>query len=165
MRKLLPLVLLLVGVASGIGAGIVLHDGDVEGDPRASSDKAEKKASAGKKADKYDMTDREFLKLSKQFVVPLLDGDHLVGLANLALSLEVAPGLSDQFYSREPKIRDAFLQVLFDHANMGGFDGAFTMSSKLDPLRQALLEAAHRELGPDGVHTVLIVDIARQDHY
>ena len=47
----------------------------------------------------------------------------------------------------EPKLRDVFLQVLFDHANMGGFRGAFTRSDVLEPLRTALREAAQKHLG------------------
>ncbi|WP_372573517.1 flagellar basal body-associated protein FliL [Ruegeria jejuensis] len=163
MRKLLLFILPLVGVALGIFAGSALTGGQKEAQVEAEQDAPEKKKE--KSQPEATSGDHEFLKMSKQFVVPLLDGEHLAGLANLALSLEAAPGTSELFYAREPKLRDAFLQVLFDHANTGGFDGAFTMSGKLDPLRQALLDAARHELGPDVVHAVLIVDIARQDNY
>ena len=80
----------------------------------------------------------------------------------LALSLEVKKGAAEKIYSREPKVRDALLQVLFDHANAGGFEGAFTDGANLVFLRTALLEAAKSTLGDD-VTDVLISDIARQD--
>jgi hypothetical protein len=80
----------------------------------------------------------------------------------ISLSLEAKAGMSNQVYSMEPKLRDAFLQVLFDHANMGGFEGAFTRSDLLMPLRTALREAARRELGK-GITDVLIMEIARQN--
>jgi flagellar FliL protein len=80
----------------------------------------------------------------------------------LSLSLEVAPGHTEDVYSREPKIRDAFLQVLFDHANSGGFRGSFTDGSNLVVLRRALQEKAVAVLG-DIVTDVLITEIARQD--
>jgi hypothetical protein len=54
------------------------------------------------------------------------------------------------------------LQVLFDHANSGGFNGSFTDGANLVLLRKALLEAALRIFGKD-VTDVLIVDILRQD--
>ncbi|MDP5220022.1 flagellar basal body-associated FliL family protein [Ruegeria sp. 2205SS24-7] len=165
MRKLLLFILPLVGIALGVFAGTALTGGQKEAKVETEQDVPEKKKEKSKSKSEGTSGDHEFLKMSKQFVVPLLDGEHLAGLANLALSLEVAPGTSEPFYAREPKLRDAFLQVLFDHANTGGFDGAFTMSGKLDPLRQALLDAAQHELGPDVVHAVLIVDIARQDNY
>jgi hypothetical protein len=59
-------------------------------------------------------------------------------------------------------LRDAFLQELFDHANMGGFAGEFTGSNNMDVLRAALTEVAQRVLG-DLAHGVLITGIARQD--
>jgi len=65
-------------------------------------------------------------------------------------------------YNLEPKLRDTFLQVLFDHANVGGFRGAFTNSSNLDVLRQALFAAGKKVMG-DTITDVLIVEIARQD--
>ena len=80
----------------------------------------------------------------------------------LAISLEVAHGSADPVYAREPKLRDAFLQVLFDHANAGGFSGDFTDSSNLTFLRKALLETAQSILG-DSVSDILISDLARQD--
>jgi predicted Zn-dependent protease with MMP-like domain len=54
------------------------------------------------------------------------------------------------------------LQVLFYHANIGGFECAFTSGERMDILRSALLDAAHGVLG-DQVNDVLITEIARQD--
>ena len=56
------------------------------------------------------------------------------------------------------------LQVLCDHANIGGFDGAFTEAKMLNVLRSALREVAQRDLGSDVVNDVLILEIARQDY-
>ena len=80
----------------------------------------------------------------------------------MSLSLEVQPGSEDAIYSREPKLRDALLRVLFDHAFIGGFDGTFTESSRLTALKVALLEAAQSVLG-DLVSDSLITDIVRQE--
>ena len=52
---------------------------------------------------------------------------------------------------------------MFEHANAGGFKGAFTDGSNLILLRKALLEAAQGNLG-DLVKNVLISEIARQDN-
>ncbi|MBB97804.1 MAG: flagellar basal body-associated protein FliL [Rhodobacteraceae bacterium] len=104
----------------------------------------------------------EFVKLNNQFVVPVVAAGKVEALVVLTLSLETMQGLRETIYNREPKLRDAFLQVLFDHSNMGGFQGAFTRSNNLDILRSALLEVAQNEFGYD-VYNVLIIDIARQD--
>ena len=98
-----------------------------------------------------------------QFVVPVLEGGRVGALVVLALSLEVPVGQTDLVFTREPKLRDAFLRVLFDHANAGGFRGSFTDAATLVSLRRALLEAARKALGADAVSDVLITDILRQD--
>jgi hypothetical protein len=71
-------------------------------------------------------------------------------------------GQKEQTFAVEPKLRDAFLQVLFDHANTGGFDGVFTATNVMRSLRAALLDAAGTAV-PDLVRDVLILDIQRQD--
>ena len=103
----------------------------------------------------------EYLTLTKQFVVPVVERERISALVTLSLSLEVTPGIGEAFYAIEPKLRDGFLQVLFDHANMGGFDGAFTQSDRLETLRKSLLKVAQSEVGTD-VSRVLILSIARQ---
>lgn len=104
----------------------------------------------------------EYVKMNNQFVIPVLEDGRVNSMVIVSLSLEVTTGSSEQVYSREPKLRDAFLQVLFDHANAGGFRGAFTDGSNLILLRKALLEKARSVIGED-VQDVLISDIARQD--
>ena len=80
----------------------------------------------------------------------------------MSLSLEVTAGGTEAVYQKEPRLRDAFLRVMFDHANAGGFKGVFTDGTNLGALRRALFETAHNILGP-GVVDVLIADISRQD--
>ena len=80
----------------------------------------------------------------------------------LTLSMEVPIGQAEGVHAREPKLRDEFLRVLFDHANTGGFRGTFTDSANLVVLRRALLESAHKVMG-ETVQDVLITDIIRQD--
>ncbi len=146
MRMLLPLLVVLLAAAAGAGAGLVLRPA-----PEAPA-----------AAPPADSRPREFARLPNQFVVPLLEGGQVRSLVILSLTVETVAGGTDAVFSREPKLRDAFLQVLFDHANAGGFRGAFTAGSALGALRDALREAAVRIAG-NVVLDVLIVDIARQD--
>lgn len=160
MKKLLPLVLLLIGAGAGVGAGIFLRP---EASPVSEEMDAEKMTVDSMASEEdVDLT-REYAKMSNQFVVPIVNGDSIQGLAVLSLSLEVPTGQKDAIYAREPKLRDSFLQVLFDHANVGGFDGAFTNANNLAVLRGALREAAQKEMG-DQITDVLIIEIARQDY-
>jgi flagellar protein FliL len=160
IKKILPLVLLLVGAGAGVGAGMFLRPAPEISPDEASEDevKIEKK-----NAEKEPDADNEYVKMNNQFVVPVVKGDKVEALVVLSLSLEVPAGQKDSFYAREPKLRDSFLQVLFDHANIGGFDGAFTNANNLDVLRRALREIARKDMG-DRVKDVLIVEIARQDY-
>lgn len=173
MKKLVPVLFLVVGLASGGAAGLYLNPAETMDDAGEeavlkdgeSNEKAEGQPSSAIKAKQPaedESSASEYVKLSKQFVVPIVADDQISAMATVSLSLEVTEGGSDEVYLIEPKLRDVFLQVLFDHANMGGFDGAFTRPDNLAPLRKALNDVASLELG-SVVKDVLIVDIARQD--
>ncbi|GGE10288.1 Flagellar basal body-associated protein FliL [Gemmobacter megaterium] len=152
MRKLLPLVVLIVGAIAGGAAGLVL---------RPTTEPEIPPEEAGPDTTASDA--RDYVKLPNQFVVPVLEGGRVGSLVVLALSLEVPVGGSDAIFTREPKLRDEFLRVLFDHANAGGFRGTFTDGGNLVALRRALLEAARKVTGAAAVSDVLITDILRQD--
>jgi hypothetical protein len=171
MKKLLPLVLLFVGVGAGVGAGIFLRpeppvkvaDAKVPHEEGEANDKMredEKHEEDGHEVEGAN----EYAKLSNQFVVPIVRGERVTALVVLALSIEVPAGQTETVYLREPKLRDSFLQILFDHANVGGFEGNFTDAQVLSRLRVALREVAQRDLGRDLAKDVLIVEIARQDY-
>ncbi len=156
MKKLLPILLALVGLGGGVGAGLVLRP-TTETAPEPTNTTAAEGRSADTEGSKP-----EYVKLSNQFVVPVLAEGRVISMVILSLSLEVTPGSSEAIYAREPKLRDAFLQVMFDHANAGGFNGSFTDGSNLVLLRKALLEMAKKVVGLQ-ITDVLIGDIARQD--
>ncbi|WP_170575313.1 flagellar basal body-associated FliL family protein [Ruegeria atlantica] len=171
MKKLLPVVFLLIGLGAGIGVGTMFLPSGVtkeaakqqESEGKADEPKEKPAKKKGGKADKKGQeSDFEYLKLTKQFVVPVVDSERIAALVTMSLSLEVTPGLTEAFYAVEPKLRDGFLQVMFDHANTGGFDGAFTNSDNMQVLRKALLETARKNLGDD-VSQVLIMSVSRQD--
>lgn len=166
MGKFLPVLLAIIGLGAGVGAGLALR-------PVPHSDEAtaacpcdcEAQATALEEASLSPddpTTSSDYVKLNNQFVVPIVTADRIAAMVVLSISLEVPPGGSEPIYQREPKLRDIFLQVLFDHANSGGFDGAFTDGRKMEALRTALLETARQELGTS-VRGVLITDMARQD--
>lgn len=144
IRRLIPLLIALTGLGGGVAAGFALR-------PPPEPSKAEDPPPPP-----------DYAKLNNQFVVPVLAEGRVAAMVILSLSLEIAPGTAESVYAAEPKLRDAFLRVLFDHANAGGFRGSFTDGSNLVVLRQALGETAMAVLG-DTVRAVLITDIVRQD--
>jgi flagellar protein FliL len=147
IRKLIPLILGLIGLGAGIGAGVFLRHAPEE---------------PTEMADTEPKVPPEYVKLNNQFVIPVVEAGQVAALVVVSLSLEVTAGSTETVFAREPKLRDVFLQVLFNHANAGGFRGSFTDGSNLVVLRQALKEVAMQVLG-DMVSDILIVDIARQD--
>lgn len=157
MKKLLPILLVLIGTGAGVGAGVFLRPPP----PPMVEEAAEVEQAHLEEAE--EDTTREYLKMTNQFVIPLVEDGIVSSLVAMSLGLEVAAGSKEEILLREPKLRDSFLQVLFDHANVGGFRGAFTEVGRLDVLRAALLEIAVRDAGDD-ITDVLIQDIARQDY-
>jgi hypothetical protein len=174
---LLPLLLAALGAAAGVGAGLYLRpQTGVSGPESTPPAGAESDIPSAEPPDERTMPglvpapDRDrppidqldFVRLTNQFVVPVLRRGEVRALVVVSVGLEISAGTRDVVFAREPKLRDAFLRVLFDHANAGTFDGTFTAGPPMQALRQALWEAARPILGSD-IHDVLITDIARQD--
>lgn len=165
LRLLLPLLLAMVGLAAGAGAGFLLRPAPKP--PETAAPAAAETAHEVEPADSHAAAEDpehrpEYVKLNNQFIVPVLEGGRVASMVILSLSLEVPHGGGEDVYAVEPKLRDGMLRVLFDHANAGGFEGSFTEAANLVVLRRALLEVAQSVLGPR-VKDVLIVDIMRQD--
>lgn len=163
MKKLLPLILLLIGAGAGVGAGVFLRPAPEPVAEAAIEEASKEEKKKEKTKEEEASADYEYMKLSNQFVVPIVEKERVSALIVLSLSIEVVAGNKERIYLKEPKLRDSFLRTLFDHANVGGFDGEFTDANNLDILRRALLEIAQRDLG-DVITDVLILDIARQDY-
>ena len=178
LKIILPVVLAVIGLAGGGAAGYFLRppppppeevatEAGAEGEaapakpapPKAAPEKAaEGEAAEGEEA----APTIEYVKLNNQFVIPVIKKGAVASLVVMSLSLEVTVGSTEKVYAVEPKLRDVLLQVLFDHANVGAFEGSFTDTANMTDLRRALTEASQSVLG-DLVLNVLIPDIARQD--
>lgn len=172
MKKLLlPLVMMFAGVGGGVGAGLFLFPpssddphSDVVGclPPEHDSEEADHVIAPPSPGGVEDLSEHEYARLNNQFVVPVVEQGKVAALVVMSLSVEVTAGAKETVYQAEPKLRDSILQVLFNHANLGGFEGAFTTAANMRDLRGALREAAHAVLG-DLATDVLIIDIVRQD--
>ncbi|MBO9399532.1 flagellar basal body-associated protein FliL [Shimia sp. R9_3] len=170
MKKLLPIIMLLVGVGAGVGAGLALRpapeppakDAEMaEGAEHVEEHDMKKEMKKEEKAD-GPPKGREYVELVDQFIIPVVNDSSVTSLILITLTLEVDSGATERVFQAEPRIRGALLQAMFDHANIGGFNGAFTNSSKLEPLRQTFVEVAQKVYG-DEISDVLIVQITRQD--
>lgn len=163
MRKILPILMALIGLLGGGAAGYFLRPAPDPAQDAAQQEKAaEADGEAAAEGGEEGEPTVEYVKLNNQFVVPVVEKERVTALVILSLSLEVKTGTTEKVYSVEPKLRDSFLKVLFDHANTGGFRGSFTESRNIENLRRALLETAQLTLAKD-VTNILISDIVRQD--
>ena len=160
--------IVLIGLGAGAGAGIFLRPAatnaaeECQDDGHGSCD-VEMVDNAGHgEAIEPDPNNVYYVKLSKQFVVPVIKDSRVSSMVVMSLSIETTPTVGDTVFAREPKLRDALLGVMFLHANSGGFDGQFTSNEAMKDLRGSLLEAARDVIGDD-VYNVLITDILRQD--
>lgn len=170
MKKLLPIVMLLVGSGAGVGAGIFLRPTPVADEAvmleSAEAETEEQKDSATADGDdEASPTDgMEYVRLPNQFVVPLVEKDRISAMVVMSLSVEVAAGYGEDVFDKEPKLRDGFLRVLFDHASIGGFNGAFINNENLDVVRRKLRDVAKNVMGSEIANDVLIFEVARQDY-
>lgn len=173
LRLILPIILLLLGLGAGVGAGLFLGQPEPEDASSAPPDEGETAPApedapqtaatpAGSESGPSGSGATEYVRLNNQFVVPIVRDGSVRSLVVLSLTVEVDLGNAQAVFGQEPRLRDSFLQVLFAHANAGGFDGSFTQAVAMDPLRAALRDAARQALGPV-MRDVLIVDITRQD--
>ena len=176
MRIILLVVLVALGLGGGLAVGTFLGGDQAGVAPELEVDPEDHGDDVGEDGhrlaeDRYTTsvvrvtpanTGTEYVRLNNQFVVPIVRHGSVRSLVIMALTLEVQTGYNERVFLHEPRLRDAFLRVMFSHANAGGFDGSFTDSASMAPLREGLMEAALVVLG-DGVIEVLIVDITRQD--
>ena len=161
MKKLLALLLPLLGLGGGIAAGVMMQPAPAD-HPATECAPVTEEVAAEVPTDGAEAQLPEFVKLNNQFIVPLIKDGKTDALVVLSLSLEVATGKTELVYQREPKLRDALLRTLFDHANLGGFNENFTENGTMLTLRTHLLESAQSVLGK-AVKDVLVMDIVRQD--
>ena len=160
LKLLLPIIGLVLGLAAGGGAAIALRP-----TPEVTEEKQTKNSSEEAKENvetPEEVQAREFVKLPNQFVVPVVKSGKVSALVVLSLTVEVSAGSRDAVFSREPRLRDGFLKVLLDYANIGGFSGNFTDLDRLEDLRSSLTKVAIQLSTPD-VTDVLILEIAKQD--
>jgi hypothetical protein len=196
MKILLPIVLALLGLGAGVGAGLAFRppapdEAAAEAHPCApDAHAAAGEAGPGEPADGHaEATGAEdaciaeaddpfdhagkpahdpdlhltYVPIEKPFIVPVFAKEKITAMVVLSLSVETDEKQSELVAAMQPRLRDRFLQVMFRHANSGGFDGSFTEGRRMDDLRSGLLSAAREVMADAFVGDVLITEIARQD--
>jgi flagellar protein FliL len=164
MKLLLPVVLGLGGLAGGAGLALALKPApDPLADAAACAEDpdCERVAALAPVAPARGAV--ETVPLDKPFVVPVFENGRPAGMVVIGLALEVGRGQASHVLTLQPRLRDAFLGVMFRHANSGGFDGSFTEGQKMADLKAALLGSAEEVMTGIPVAEVLVTEIVRQD--
>lgn len=176
MNKILPIIMALLGIGVGGALGFFLKPAPA---PSAATeehaeapgadvgsghgaDAAHAEATVGEKGSDAPPEGREYVTIGKQMIIPVVEGGETKALMLFELALDVPAGTSESFFSVEPRIRDAFLRVLFEMSYTGAFLSTYTDDRVVTELRQNLLAEARHQLGKS-VADVLILDMIRQE--
>lgn len=174
IKKLIPIIALLIAAGGGLFAGEKLRGDDHDaGKSIVTADGAEKtsgghgaeKTSGGHGAENHGKKggrEIDYFRFPTQFFVPVMHGDRLDGIMILTLTIEAKTEDMATIHHKEFRLRDGFLQTLLIHANTGGFDGNFTTEPHMRRLREALMKTAG-EISGGTIKSILIEDIIRQD--
>ncbi|MCZ4261381.1 flagellar basal body-associated FliL family protein [Limimaricola sp. G21655-S1] len=159
---LLPLLLGGLGTGGGVGAALLLAPAPDAEEETSCAESEPVQAAPAPAAPPPDVPSA-FAKLNNQFIVPVVEEGRVSAMVVMSMSIEVVEGAQTEVFAREPRLRDGFLRVLFDHANLGGFEGVFTAAAPMRELRAGLLEVARDTVGAERVIDVLITEFGRQD--
>ncbi len=157
MKKLLALFLVLAAGVGGIFGGQALKPADGDAEAHAPADGAEPMPES-----ESEVAAHEFVKFSRQFILPVVESSKIKSLIVADIQLEVTSGSTAYTFARAPKLRAAFLQVLYRHAHTGSLKQTLLTDRTLRELRDDLLKTAKGILG-DRVRDVLITDLLRQE--
>ncbi|MCK0151405.1 flagellar basal body-associated FliL family protein [Marivita sp. S6314] len=158
MKKILfPVIALVLGLAGGTGAAIFLQP--AQGDTAHAGTDNPPPVSSETDAEDADL---EIVKLPKQFVVPVILRNRVRAVVILTVALEVPSASADDVRTAEPKLRDTFLDELFELAALDGFKDELVSKETLGLVRTTLTQRARSVLRDDQV-SVLVTDMARQD--
>jgi len=171
MKKILPLILIVLGICGGGAAGLFLkpppemHESEASS-PRSHGDESAAADTAahadGGHGEAEEQGERSYVKVGKQTVIPVIQGGETRALMLFELAVDVTAGANDRAAELEPRLRDAFLRELFKMSYTGAFMTSFTDDKVIEELRRNLVRAARRYLGDD-LKDVLILDVMRQE--
>ena len=174
MKKLLPIILILLGAVGGGAAGMFLKPAPEPKD----EEHAEGKGDGEHKGEDQDELaadlppdgehgatpegERDYVKIGRQIIIPVVQDGETQALMLFELAVDVPLGQRASVVDREPRLRDAFLRELFEMSYTGAFMTTFTDDRVIEELRRNLVAAARAHLG-DIVSDVLILDVMRQE--
>lgn len=146
-------IILLLGVIAVLGGGLF-------GGAYFRHQKAEKV----KKEEAVDYKEKEFTyaKLERPLIIPIFKEDRTSAILIAEVWLEMDKSFTEGIFSKEPRIRDEFLQIFYRYASEGKFNQKILTPKIQARLRRDLTLGARKYLG-ESVRAVLLNDLQRQE--
>lgn len=174
LQKLLPVIVIVVAGLVGGGGGFFAKSmmsggGDKQaahGEEEDSHGKKDKKKKGGGHGGGHGgetEASTQYLKFSRQFVVPVVRRGRPKSMVILDLNLEVDSSLDEGMYTLEPRLRDALLSRLLGLASEDMLPQMLEDVEKMDYMKAALLETSREVMG-DAALNILIIDLGIQQY-
>ncbi len=171
MKKILPLVIILIAGLLGGGGGYFFKTSSSPSDSKESVDEEHddpEKKKKKKKAKGHGSPDKEnetvsYMKFSRQFVVPVVRNGVPQVMMIFSITIAVEPSFSENAYLYEPRLRDAILATLLQLGSKGELTVITENTEMMASAKSALLDTAISIIG-DGAREVLILDIGVQKY-
>ena len=164
MMKLLPILIILAGVTTGVAGGLAYEIMRVNYPKLHSENEIFYLVETHLKRDTSEpeeLPEVEFLAFNDPFIIPVIEEDALKALISLKIGMEVLPKDKSKLEHYKPKLRDLFLQIMFQHSHAGAFSGNYTESERLIALRRNLIQVVEENLDIE-LKDLLIKDVAWQ---
>jgi flagellar protein FliL len=152
VKKLLAVVFLILLSAGAAVGGAYLH--------HSKGGSNEEKEASGHSPEKIS-----YEKIEKSLTVPVLKDSKVITVVVAEVTLEITnEEIKDAIRVKQPRLRDAFLQVFYQQVASGNFEETMLTEKVQAELRRDLLKAARGVLGvTSDISAVIITDIQRQD--
>ena len=150
----------------GLGADLLMAEQDEVGEDghgeKKEADKKDKGHGGGGHGDASPKSGSlTYYKFSREFVVPVISNKRVDSLVILNLNLEVDSAIADSLYPMDPKLRDNIMTTLVSLSNEGEAMVSITDPANYELIRATVLENL-KQLVPEGLENVLILDMAKQ---
>lgn len=183
LDKLIPMLIVVVGAAGGTYGGQMMKapadtqstadkydeaekkdDGHGEKSSHDSDEKADKGHGSddGYKTTKSDKDASYYYSFSREFVVPVMQGERVKSLVILNISLEADPSMSSKLFSQDPKLRDNIMTTLVQLSSETTVLENLTEVESYETIRTMVLRNLDDVIS-SGLHNVLILDVGKQD--
>ncbi len=121
-----------------------------------------KSSGHGGKDDASASDESMYYKFSREFVVPIMRRGEVESLVIIHIQIEADPKVSASLFRMDPKLRDNIMTSLIALSHETDALQNFAEVQNYETIRATLLRNL-RDVVPDGLKNVLIVDIGRQN--